>query len=164
MTRRSSGRWTCTKTWWWRARSPRTRSTRWTECRASLLPSSTWSRWAHALTFIYTLLALIPITAHKISFFYFFFLLYCSSDMCVDHSPVDTRVATHVMQGAEDYQTIVRIVQKIILIMKLQIFTEDLLFFKKKCFKCSSKQSWVTLCPGELWGAFFTLVFCKLNI
>ena len=61
--------------------------------------------------------------------------------MCVDHSPVDTRVATHVMQGAEDYQTIVRIVQKIILIMKLQIFTEDLLFLKKKCFKCSSKQS-----------------------
>ena len=52
--------------------------------------------------------------------------------MCVDHSPVDTRVATHVMQGAEDYQTIVRIVQKIILIMKLQIFTEDLLFFLKK--------------------------------
>ena len=54
--------------------------------------------------------------------------------MCVDHSPVDTRVATHVMQGAEDYQTIVRIVQKIILIMKLQIFTEDLLFLKKKMF------------------------------
>ena len=82
MTRRSSGRWTCTKTWWWRARSPRTRSTRWTECRASLLPSSTWSRWAHALTFIYTLLALIPITAHKISFFFFFLTILLFRHVC----------------------------------------------------------------------------------
>lgn len=104
------------------------------------------------LTFTYTLLAFIP--SQHIKYLYLFIFSHIFLDKSVDHRyiyPVDTGLATNVTQGTEDlsgYQTIVRIVQKTILIMKSHIFTEDFLF----SVFIGDKQAIlrVSLCPGEL--------------
>ena len=116
------------------------------------------------LTFIYTLLAFIPFTAHKISIYFNFFIFsHISLDMSVDHRyiyPVDTGGLLMWHKALKSgYQTIIRIVQKTILIMKWHIFTEDLLF----SVFIRDKQAIlrVSLCPGELWGDFLFTPFSQ---